>query len=891
MVPLAAAEEVDPADLLLFSVQLDSLTLSDGLAAYGDVEDPLLPVGELARLLELDVDVMPDQRRIVGRIGEARRSLIVDLATGTARDGPRDIPLAAADVAVTPTEIYVKASALQRMLPLTITPDREALSIGLKALELLPIQGRLQRMARRRESAQEPQGNNEIMEVATPYRLFSLPAFDMSLGVGAQNIRPRYPARYDIRIGGDLFYTGFEGYLGSNEKGELSTVRALFERQSLEGRLLGPLRARNVSAGDVFTPPLALGPRSLGGRGFSFSTVPLDETNVFNRIDLRGELPIGYDVELYVNDVLRSGQNTPTRGRYEFLGVPLAQGINVVRIVTYGPRGDRSEQTRVINVGGGQLRKGEANLEFGAVQQDEPLFLVERPSDAAFRPPGSGGLRMVASANYGLTQYLTLSGGGALIPVGPDNRKDYRQLGTIGTRTSIFGFATNLDLAYDNTGASAVSLGVAGQVLGVSTVLRHAQFQGGFVDENGPGVDLSRAMSSRTEITLDGNMQFAGRILPLSLRALQNTYADGVTEVNGSARASASALGVLFSSGLEYQRVFGRATTSERLTGYFTGSTYRGYKWQLRSTLDYEVIPTLKARSVAFTADRDISELATLRLGIGQPLDNLDATNFTAGTIFKLRFADLAVTADYNNDDRSWRAGMQLNFGLNYDPSLRRYAMTRPGPGSGGSVLFEAFIDSNGNGIFDEGEEPVPNVAVEGTERRAVTAADGRVFVTGVGAGPTARLMVNLDNVENASVQAPPSTVQFTPRPGSYTKVSYPLRPTGEVMVTISLRRPDGRLVGLSAAQIRLVGDNGHVAEASTEFDGSVSVQGLPAGAYRLELEPEQAARLRMSLVAPVSIVVKGDGSFVPDAEAEVRFAPRPDEEPTQTASLPKLRD
>ena len=51
MVPLAAAEEVDPADLLLFSVQLDSLTLSDGLAAYGDVEDPLLPVGELARRL------------------------------------------------------------------------------------------------------------------------------------------------------------------------------------------------------------------------------------------------------------------------------------------------------------------------------------------------------------------------------------------------------------------------------------------------------------------------------------------------------------------------------------------------------------------------------------------------------------------------------------------------------------------------------------------------------------------------------------------------------------------------------------------------------------------------------------------------------------------------
>jgi hypothetical protein len=329
---------------------------------------------------------------------------------------------------------------------------------------------------------------------------------------------------------------------------------------------------------------------------------------------------------------------------------------------------------------------------------------------------------------------------------------------------------------------------------------------------------------------------------------------------------------------MEYQRLFGASTSGERLSGYFAGSTFRSYKWQLRSTLDFEVLPELKARSIAFTADRDISELATLRLGIGQPLDNFKGANLTASTIFKLRFADVALTADYNNEDRSWRAGVQLNFGLNYNPALDRYAMTRPGPGSGGSVLFEAFLDRNGNGIFDEGDEAVPHVGVEGSDRRAETGADGRVFLTGAGAGPTARLMVNLDNVANSSVQAPPSTVQFSPRPGSTTRIRYPMRPTGDVMIILSLRRPDGSLVGLSAAQIRLVGDNGHTAEASTQFDGSAAFESLPVGTYRLEIDPEQAARLRMSLVAPVSVAIKGDGGFVPDAKAEVRFAPRPDD-------------
>jgi hypothetical protein len=869
---------------LLFTVELDGLTLTDGMAAYGRVEDPLLPIGELARLLELDIEVLPAERRVLGRIGEARRSLIIDLNTGTARDGPRVVPLAAEDIVVTPTEIYARTSALQRLLPLKIVADGEALNIEITALELLPIQGRLQRMARRREAGQEPQGNNEVLKVETPYGLLSLPAFDMALGVGGQSMTPHFPLRYDIRIGADALYTGFQGYLGSDETGRLSTARAFFERRSLEGRLLGGLKARSVMAGDVFTPPLSLGPRSVGGRGFAFSTVPLDQTNVFNRIDLRGELPLGYDVELYVNDILRSGQNTPTKGRYEFLSVPLSQGINIVRIVTYGPRGDRSEQTRVVNVGGGQLKKGEATLEVGAVQQDEPLFLVRPLDEAEVRPPGSGGLRVVANANYGLTQFMTIAAGAALIP--GKAKDDLRQLGTIGARTSIFGFATNLDLAYDSTGASAVSLGLAGEILGVSTILRHAQFQGGFIDENGPGVDLDRAMSSRSEVTFDGNIAIGANVIPVSLRAMQNTYTDGLTDVTGSARASATAKGILFSAGLEYQRLFGSTFSNERLSGYFAGSTFRSYKWQLRSTLDFDVLPKLKARALAITADRDISDLATLRFGVGQPLDDLRGTNFTAATIFKLRYADVSLTADYNNQDRSWRAGMQVNFGLSYNPAEGGYQMTRPGPGSGGSMLFEAFLDRNGNGIFDEGDSPVPNVGVDGGEREAVTGADGRVFLTGVGAGPTARVLVNLDNVANNSVQTPPTTVQFTPRPGSFTTVRYPMRPTGEVMVTISLRRPDGQLVGLSAAQIRLVGDNGHIAEASTEFDGSVNFQDLPTGTYRLELDPAQAGRLRMSLAAPLSITIKDDGDFVPDAAAEVRFAPRPEETPKETAAL-----
>ena len=232
-------------------------------------------MGELTRLLEMDVDVLPAERRIIGRIGEARRSLIVDLATNTVREGGRTLTLTPADVAVTPNEIYIRASALQKLLPLKIEVDAEALAMKLTATEKLPVQGRLERLARQRESGGRLESTDEVLKVATPYKLFSMPAFDVGLGLGAET-GPRFPWRYDIRAGGDLFYTGFQGFLGSDENGKPSSARVTFERRSVEGHLLGPLHARTLSFGDVFTPTLSIGPRGAGGRGIAFSTVPLD---------------------------------------------------------------------------------------------------------------------------------------------------------------------------------------------------------------------------------------------------------------------------------------------------------------------------------------------------------------------------------------------------------------------------------------------------------------------------------------------------------------------------------------------------------------------------------------------------------------------------------------
>jgi hypothetical protein len=868
----AATATVDPNALLLFEVHLNNLTLTDGLAAYGAPEDPLIPVGEFTRLLELDVDVSPTEGRVVGRIGEAQRSLLVDLTSHVARIGSQQVALSPEDVAVSPNDIYLRASALLRLLPIKLVVDTPSLMISVTSTELLPVESRLRRQATIARGFQNG-GQEPVLHVDTPYRGFSMPSFDVAIGTGAQSNGPHVPFRYDVRAGADLLGANLIAYVGSQENGKPNTVRATLERRSLTGDLLGPFKARVADVGDVYSPTLPIGPRSIAGRGVFFSSVPLDQTSIFNRIDLRGELPLGDDVELYVNDVLIAGQSAPAQGRYEFLNVPLTSGLNVVRIVSYGQRGERKEETRVINVGGGLLRRGETTFEFGALDQDQPLIRAGPFQVAAGAGGFARGDRLVASLNYGVTQFLTLSAGAANYA---PRSGEQRQMAMVGARTSLLGFATQFDVAANTDGGSGATVAAAGRVLGMSTVLRHSEYRGGFFDENNLAADTTRDARRRTELSINGNLPIGRRILPVSLQGFRDQYTDGATRLTGHLQFSSVIGPVLYSTGLDYERTDNRlGPPTRQIAGYLAGSIYRDYVWQIRGMLDYEFVPDARVRDLSLNVDRDINEDLAVRFGVTQQLEQRKGQSFFASGIRRTRFGDLALTSGYDTGSRAWQLGLQLNFGLAWDENANRYKVARPGPGAGGSVVLHAFIDANGDGAFNSGEAPVPNVLVEGGDRPAITGADGRAFVTGLGTAPVARVTVGVDRIENAMVKTPPTAIEFSPRPGAVTVVEYPIQPTGEVVVKVMLARPDGGHVGLSAVQVQLVNDRGGVVDAITEFDGSVVFQDLPIGHYRLQLAPEQSARLRMRLLQQAAFVVHGNGEATPDVTVEVAFQPR----------------
>ncbi|RYE03756.1 MAG: hypothetical protein EOP61_03355 [Sphingomonadales bacterium] len=833
-------------DLLLFSVTLDGRTLTETFAGYGDPSDPLLPVGELARLLGLDMVVSPQIGRATGSLGEARRPVLIDLGAGIARVNGVDIPISAAQAGRSPTDIFLRASLLQKILPVAIAPNGEELLLALTATETLPIQAAAERDRRLRQFEQRPAGTDPTLRVPSSYALVSAPAIDVTLETGYDSRRDLTTRRYDVRAAADLLRMGFTGYLGSDERGRPSEVRMKLDRRSPDGSLLGPLGATYFALGDVFTPLTTLGPRSIGGRGFSFTTAPLGEASVFQRITLRGELPIGYQVELYVNDVLRGGQRFPVDGRYEFLDVPLTRGLNVIRIVTYGPNGERNEQTRVLNVGGGQLEPGRFTVDFGIVEQDRPVIDL---SPGRTRTPAAGELRTIARMAYGLRDDLTLVASGALYP---DGLGKERKMLSFGARGSLLGVALLGELAHDFSGGSAAQFGASWQAGGIFATLRHTEYRHRFSDETNILQDDLRPLRRTTAVDTLFSVPGIGRSrIPVSLHAERAAYADGGTTWLGTGRASTSLFDTLISTGLDYRRDSRpNSATDEQLSGNFAASRFLAYKWQLRAVVDYDIVPKAALRTFSITADRALSEKFGLHLGAGKRFGAQSDLQFQGGGFLHMPFGDLALTGDYATRSREWRVGLRIAFGLIFDPWTRRPVLARAGTATGGSAAVSAFIDDDGDGALDAGEAPVPGVVLTGGERSVITDARGRAFVNGLGDTSTAMIHADSRAIDAFYVDSPPQDIELSARPGKIAAVVYPFRPVNEVIARLSLTRPDGRRVGVAAVRLMLVRDGAPPILASSEL------------------------QLHMRLKAPVTVTV--DALAAAQVSAEILFGETP---------------
>lgn len=843
-------------DLLFMEVTADGYQLAESVDAYASRSGVYLPLGELSRVLDLVVGVFPAQGRAEGWLASRDQLLTVDLSAGMARRNGVDIPIQAGQAVVFRDDLYLRVDLLERLLPIRLKADLNAQTLAVTPTTPLPFQQKLER-ERRMAGAQQGELVVVYRPLATPYTLFTPPAFDVNLGGQFTRDGQDQSRSFDVRMAGDLLWAGFQGFVGSNSQGDLSSARVLFERKDPDGHALPGIGGTRAGIGDVYTPSMALGAGSFGGRGLVYTSAPLETLDLATPLNLRGELPLGEDVELYVNEVLQRNQVSPVQGRYEFLNVPVTYGLNTIRLVFYGAQGQTREEVRRINFGGSQVAAGQFILRLGLIEQNTPVFqLGQRLADAS-----SGAERLVALFDYGVSPTMTVSGGVArFTPLGQSTRG----VGLLGLRGSLGSMAGQFDLALDDLGGSGASIGLAARPFGVSLVGRHSEYFHGFVDETRYVSAVGNVTALRnTELRADASIRLAsGLALPVSTNLRRQERSDDSGLFSADLRTSAPIGDYFVSGSLAYLDEWTLQSHRREGLGGLDVATLVAARAQFRGGLTYRFLPRTELETAYATLDYQVSTRSTLRVGVVHTLGAQPTTTLQASSLYSAKSYDIALNAGYETGTGEWRLGFQLGFGLGRNPATGRYGLVRPGVSAGGSVAIDAFLDANGDGQRQATELGVARVALETPGGVATTDDQGHALSPALGDGGRVRVRVNTENVDNPFLLGG-DNVQITPRPGRTVLVSYPLQVTSEVELTARLKRAGEPDRALAAVDLQLVPASGEPVTGRTDHAGVVIVEGVRPGRYEIRLDPDRAEALGLALEGAPVLIVPTDGGYV----------------------------
>jgi hypothetical protein len=836
--PVDARLQKAEANLILLEVRLDSQVLSDGVTAYEIGRHVYLPLGEMARLLTLAVRVN-GEGRASGYILQEERNFSLDVAEGFVYAGGKREPFERAQVKVEAEDIYVDSALLARWLPAAFDIDMPSLTVKVRPREPLPLQERLARRERSNLPGRaDGQADPGYPRLAAPYRALGVPFIDQTIGVstGHAAARRRTETAYTAYMTADLLGMEAALYASRNRQEPASGLRLTLGRRDPDAGLLGPLHARSALFGSVAVPGVAnVSASSATGNGIALGNRPLNQPTSFDRHTLQGNLPPGWDVELYYNEALVGFQQSRPDGKYSFEDQPLAYGPNDFRLVFHGPLG----QLRV--------ERQSFLLEESAVPRGQLFYDVAAHKDQYGHPRAS------AQFEWGLSEHLNATGGWQRAPVLGGGEQSYANLGL---RSYWNAFILSGDAVRAGDGGSLAQLSLKTRLGGVALSASRARLDGFTSEFFSRSTDPVR---TRDELRAEGAVLTGGGIfLPLSFEARRDILASQKENALVQGRASVYRDGTALSSALRWQSL-GGARVADGLLQVSRRVAGIGLSGQLQ----YLLAPRMALGSAAISADRYLADGYLLNLGLMRMFDTREvrlngALNKSLGSF------GLGLNGYYSSR-HEYGAGLQFFMALGLEPRGPRLMTDAQPMASMGSASVRVFLDKDLNGRMDGQDEPIKGAGftVNGGNHLARTGADGVAYLPRLAPYQNVDLALDPNTLEDPQWQPQRKGVRIVPRPGKVNEIEFAVSITGEI---------DGTTYLLSKGKSRPIGDlrlelvdsaRKVVATMSSAADGYYVMSGVLPGDYWLRVAPDQLKRLGLSDTGMHVITIRPDGTVL----------------------------
>lgn len=829
------------ANLLLFEVRLGDQLLADAVTAYQIGKDIYLPLGEMARLLTLAIRVAPGEGRASGYILTEARGFSLDVREREIVIAGQRAELDRSEVEPQADEIYVASRALARWLPVDFDIDMPSLRVRVHPREQLPLQARLARTQRGQQAGRASHVDPGYPRLASPYALADLPFVDQTASVNADRSRQGRTTQsaYAGYLTADLLGMEAALYASYNRRDPAAGVRLTLGRNDPDGGLFGPLAARSALVGSVPVPGVAnISMNSATGNGLALSNRPLDQPTRFDTHSLQGDLPPGWDVELYYNNALIGFQQSRPDGKYSFDDLPLAYGPNEFRLVFHGPLG----QLRV--------ERQSFLLEQSAVPARTLYYDVVAHRDT------DGHERATAQFDWGLSDQLSASAGLLRLPV----LGQEQSYATLALRAYLQSFILNADLAQQNKGndkpGRMAQLGIKTRIGTTSLSASRIRLDSFTSEWFTPAGDPVRTRDElRADAVLPGG---PGLVLPLSLQLRRDQLASGAVDLDATGRVSVYSHGLAASNATRWQSLGGR-----KLVDGLLQLSHRVAGIGLSGQLQYTLRPGARLDSLALSADRYFSGGLVGNASLMHSFDQHDDRLAVALNKSMGRFG-LGLTGFVTNH-HEFGLGVQFFMAMGREPRTGRLLTDAQPMANTGGASVRVFLDKNMNGIKDPDEDAIPGVGftVNGGNSPARTDADGIAYLGRLPAHQHIDLAVDPNTLDDPQWQPQRKGVRLVPRPGKVSQVDVAVSTTGEVDGTVYLlakgaQRPLGDLT------LELVdGARKVVASVNTAGDGYYVMTGIFPGDYLLRIDPAQLKRLGLVDTGMQPVTIGRDGSIL----------------------------
>ena len=702
-------------DALLFDLRSGNYRLGDGVRGYQTDNGICVDLADVIMAMDIPLRLDKKSRRATGWIFTENQTLTIDRDNEMVQKAGSPAKLRSGQIYDVPEGWCVDVKSLSEWFDVKFIPDLSNALLTLKSDTQLPFERALER----KEQAAKIRPHKSfdlsgLPQSSEPYKFWRTPSVDAVVSAGGLKDRrsgQKFDLRYELFASGEVGKASFDARLSSDNKGVPENLRVRAYRTDPKGQLLGPLKATHFALGDVSTFSTPLVSQSVAGRGALVTNRPVERPDSFDRTSFRGELPNGWDAELYRNGQLLAFAENRTDGRYEFLDVPLLYGQNRIEVVLYGPQGQIRRDTKVIPVGLDSIPPRDTYYWAGIHEAGEDLIRL-----GEFLPIRQAGWRGGVGVERGLNNKTSVAASLFSLQIDGD-RHNYLE-GSV--RRAVGPTLVELS-ASSNLGDGMAFRGQLLGQLGNSYITAESIWtKDEYISDQ-----IEEDISSRHSLAIDHSFKIGSKLVPFHIDTQYETRSDGREILDVTGRMSFNLRYLSLTGELNWEKRFSDsgAGAPDQLDARLL-ATGRIGKVRLRGEAVYRLAPEKRFERVDFTGEWRAGERSDWRAELGYDA-SLDRARAGIGIV--RRFDRFSVTASAEAaTDGSVAAGLNLAFSLGPDPRSGKFRLSSNKLANSGQALAIVYRDENRDGIRQAGEPLVENVELTAGQSVTLTATDTR---------------------------------------------------------------------------------------------------------------------------------------------------------------------